>query len=171
MKRTREEIYRALAAAHAERKGRLIADIDYGLEEEDLQARRAVSVRLRSFDARGERMVNEVAAAERRFRIAFERALGGPQAVLAAMHASEAARETPLEELSAAEQALLKRWAGAAGKTRAEGLEGLDPVTSSVAWFEVRLGRCEARVMAPPAAEPPRPQPPAVAPPDQGELF
>lgn len=138
MKRTTEEVLVAIEAAGRAGQGRILANVDPLVDEADLQARAALTVRLRGYDGRGLVGANEIAEAERRFRRALEQALGGPQQLLAAFQAIEFARENALEGLPAHEQDLVRRWATAAARVRAEGIQNLPPVSSTAAWFELK---------------------------------
>ncbi|MBB5213434.1 hypothetical protein [Parapusillimonas granuli] len=76
--------------------------------------------------------------AEQRFRRTLERALGGPDAVLAAYRAWQTAEETAESEMTADDIALAKRWIAAAARARNDGFRD---VGETEAWFEVRLDR------------------------------
>jgi len=60
--------------------------------------------------------------AGQRFGKALERALGGPDAVLAAYRAWQAAEETAEAEMAPENLALAKRWMAAAARARNDGL-------------------------------------------------
>lgn len=74
--------------------------------------------------------------AENRFHKTLERALGGPDNVMAAYRAWQAAEETPESEISAEGIALTKKWLAAASRARNDGLRDLG---ETEAWFEVRV--------------------------------
>lgn len=76
--------------------------------------------------------------AEQRFRRTLERALGGPDAVLAAYRAWQTAEDTAESEMSADDLALAKRWIAAAGRARGDAFQALG---ETEAWFEVRMAR------------------------------
>ena len=76
--------------------------------------------------------------AEQRFRRTLERALGGPDAVLAAYRAWQTAEDTAEGEMSAEDVALAKQWITAAGRARGDAFQSLGEME---AWFEVRVGR------------------------------
>jgi len=74
--------------------------------------------------------------AERRFQRTLERALGGPDEVLAAYRAWKTAEDTPESEMTPEDIELAKRWITAAGRAQSEGFRELG---ESEAWFEVRV--------------------------------
>lgn len=74
--------------------------------------------------------------AENRFQKTLERALGGPENVIAAYRAWQTAEETSDLELSDEHIAQVKKWLFAAQKARNEGLRELG---ETEAWFEVRV--------------------------------
>lgn len=76
--------------------------------------------------------------AEQRFQRTLERALGGPDHVLAAYRAWQAAEESTESEMSTDDIALTKRWITASSRARNDGFRDLG---ESQAWFEVRLNR------------------------------
>lgn len=76
--------------------------------------------------------------AEERFRRTLERALGGPDEVLAAHRAWQAAEDTAEGEMSAEDIGLAKQWIAAATKARNDGFRDLG---ETEAWFEVRMER------------------------------
>lgn len=76
--------------------------------------------------------------AEQRFRRTLERALGGPDAVLAAHSAWQTAEDTAETEMSLEDIVLAKRWMAAALLARSDGLREMG---EAEAWFEVRVER------------------------------
>ncbi len=76
--------------------------------------------------------------AEERFRRTLERALGGPDAVLAAHRAWQAAEDTAETEMTAEDVSLAKKWVAAATRARNDGFRDLG---ETEAWFEVRIDR------------------------------
>ncbi|CDM23833.1 hypothetical protein [Castellaniella defragrans] len=76
--------------------------------------------------------------AEQRFRRTLERALGGPEHVLAAFRAWTTAEDTPENEMASADIELAKRWIAAAGRARGDAFQNLG---ETEAWFEVRAER------------------------------
>lgn len=76
--------------------------------------------------------------AEQRFRRTLERALGGPDAVLATYRAWQNAEDTAESEMSADDVALAKKWITAAGRAQSDGFRDLGECE---AWFEVRVER------------------------------
>lgn len=76
------------------------------------------------------------ADAEQRFRRTLERALGGPDVVLGAHRAWQAAEDTAEAEMSADDMMLAKRWITAATQARNDGFRDLG---ETEAWFEVRM--------------------------------
>lgn len=76
--------------------------------------------------------------AEERFRRTLERALGGPDVVLAAHRAWQVAEDTSETEMSAEDVALAKQWIAAATRARNDGFRDLG---ETEAYFEVRMER------------------------------
>lgn len=76
--------------------------------------------------------------AENRFQRTLERALGGPENVIAAYRAWQTAEETPETEMSGDDIAMAKKWFAAASRARNDGLRDLG---ETEAWFEVRMCR------------------------------
>ncbi|MFC4299905.1 MAG: hypothetical protein WBF84_02595 [Castellaniella sp.] len=76
------------------------------------------------------------ADAEHRFRRTLERALGGPEQVLATYRAWTAAEDTAENEMTASDMTLAKRWIAAAGRARSDAFQNLG---ETEAWFEVRV--------------------------------
>lgn len=74
--------------------------------------------------------------AEQRFQRTLERALGGPEDVLAAYRAWQSAEDTAETEMTPADIALAKRWLTAAGRARGDAFQNLG---ETEAWFELRL--------------------------------
>lgn len=74
--------------------------------------------------------------AEQRFTRTLERALGGPDAVLEAFRAWQAAEDVAQDEMTPDDLALAKRWIAATSKARNDGLR---EIGEAEAWFEVRL--------------------------------
>lgn len=77
--------------------------------------------------------------AERRFRKALERALGGETEVPGAYRAWQNAEESAESELSEDDRQLAQRWQKAAMRARQDGFQGLGD--SDEAYFEIRLQR------------------------------
>lgn len=73
--------------------------------------------------------------AQRRFQRTLERALGGPEAVLSAYRAWQAAQENVLEEMRESDIEQAKRWAQATTRAQQEGFRDLGECE---AWFELR---------------------------------
>lgn len=76
--------------------------------------------------------------AEHRFQRTLERALGGPENVIAAYRAWQTAEETSEAEMSDEDMAMAKKWFAAASRARNDGLRDLG---ETEAWFEVRLAK------------------------------
>ena len=76
--------------------------------------------------------------AEQRFCRTLERALGGPEQVLAAYQAWAMAEDTAENEMALEDVALAKRWIAAAGRARGDAFQALG---ETEAWFEVRVER------------------------------
>lgn len=76
--------------------------------------------------------------AEERFRRTLERALGGPDAVLAAHRAWQAAEDTAETEMAAEDVALAKQWIATASRARNDGFRDLGETET---WFEVEMER------------------------------
>lgn len=74
--------------------------------------------------------------AEQRFQRTLERALGGPDAVIAAYKAWQTAEDTAESEMAPEDVDLVKRWIAAAGRAQSDGFRDLG---ESEAWFEVRV--------------------------------
>ena len=74
--------------------------------------------------------------AQTRFQRTLERALGGPENVIAAYHAWQTAEETSDAEMSDQDIAMAKKWLAATSRARNDGLRDLG---ETEAWFEVRL--------------------------------
>ncbi|MFA7679938.1 MAG: hypothetical protein WCY07_07320 [Pigmentiphaga sp.] len=74
--------------------------------------------------------------AERRYQRTLERALGGPDEVLAAYRAWQAAEDTAASEMATEDIELAKRWINAATRARNDGFRDLGEFE---AWFEVRV--------------------------------
>ena len=75
--------------------------------------------------------------AQRRFQRTLERALGGPDEVLAAYRAWQTAADITESEMRPEDMEQAKRWIAAAGRAHSDGFRELG---ESEAWFEVRLG-------------------------------
>lgn len=73
--------------------------------------------------------------AENRFQKTLERALGGPENVLTAYRAWQAAEESSEDEILDEDIALAKKWLAAASRARNDGLRDLGETD---AWFEMR---------------------------------
>ncbi|ROT44307.1 hypothetical protein [Pusillimonas sp. NJUB218] len=82
-----------------------------------------------------ERTLND---AQNRFQKTLERALGGPENVIAAYRAWQTAEETSETEMSDEDIAMAKKWLVAASRARNDGLRDLG---ETEAWFEVKLVR------------------------------
>ncbi|OXR49540.1 hypothetical protein PuT2_07005 [Pusillimonas sp. T2] len=82
-----------------------------------------------------ERALND---AQNRFQKTLERALGGPENVIAAYRAWQTAEETSETEMSDEDIAMAKKWLVAASRARNDGLRDLG---ETEAWFEVKLVR------------------------------
>ncbi|WP_343820168.1 hypothetical protein [Castellaniella daejeonensis] len=78
------------------------------------------------------------AHAEHIFRRTLERALGGPEQVLAAYKAWTTAEDTAEDEMAPEDVALAKRWIAAAGRARGDAFQAMG---ETEAWFEVRIER------------------------------
>lgn len=76
--------------------------------------------------------------AEQRFRRTLERALGGPDNILAAHRAWKSAEDTAESEMSGEDIALAKLWMAAATRAQTDGFRELG---ESEAYFEVRVER------------------------------
>ncbi|MCK9511556.1 MAG: hypothetical protein M0R28_10045 [Pigmentiphaga sp.] len=79
------------------------------------------------------------AEAVRRFQGTLERALNGPEGVLAAYRAWQTAEDLPEGEMSAEDVMLAKRWIAAATRARTDGLREVGE--DEQAYFELRLAR------------------------------
>src|SRR5690606_21533218 len=89
-------------------------------------------------DAPAEITVDAKRNAEDRFRRTLERALGGPDAVLAAHRAWQAAEDTAETEMAAEDIAMAKQWIAAATRARNDGFRDLG---ETEAWFEVKVDK------------------------------
>lgn len=78
------------------------------------------------------------AHAEHLFRRTLERALGGPEQVLAAYKAWTTAEDTAEDEMAPEDVALAKRWITAASRARGDAFQAMG---ETEAWFEVRIER------------------------------
>lgn len=76
--------------------------------------------------------------AEERFRRTLERALGGPDAVVAAHRAWQTAEDTAETEMAVDDVALAKQWIAAATKAQQDGFRELG---ESEAYFEIKVER------------------------------
>jgi hypothetical protein len=74
--------------------------------------------------------------AQTRFQRTLERALGGPENVIAAYRAWQTSEETSEAEMSDDDISMAKKWLAAASCARNDGLRDLG---ETEAWFEVRL--------------------------------
>ncbi|WP_322995407.1 hypothetical protein [Castellaniella sp.] len=74
--------------------------------------------------------------AERRFQRTLDRALGGPDEVLAAYQAWATIEDTAEDEMSPEDVALAKQWIAAAGRARDDAFQNLG---ETEAWFEVKV--------------------------------
>jgi hypothetical protein len=78
------------------------------------------------------------AHAEHLFRRTLERALGGPEQVLAAYKAWTTAEDTAEDEMTPEDVALAKRWIAAAGRARGDAFQAMG---ETEAWFEMRAAK------------------------------
>ncbi len=76
--------------------------------------------------------------AEERFRRTLERALGGPDTVLIARRAWQAAEDTAETEMIAEDITLAKQWIAAVARARNDGFRDMG---ETEAWFEVRVDK------------------------------
>lgn len=73
--------------------------------------------------------------AEKRFQKTLERALDGPENVMAAYRVWQAAEESSEDEMSEEQITTAKTWLAAASRARNDGLRDLG---ETEAWFEIR---------------------------------
>jgi hypothetical protein len=134
VKRNIDDVLNAIAAAHADTRGRILGQIDQAADAEAAVARRLVSITLEDYSTDD---AEEHAKAEWRYRKELERALGGSHTVCEALRAFTAACESDPEDLTPTERALAERWVAALPRARSEGMAGLSEVHA--AWFDVRM--------------------------------
>lgn len=138
MKRNIDEVLDAIAAAHAETRGRTLAQIDHAGDAKTAAARRLVAITLEDYAAE---LDAHPALSCWRHRKEMERALGGAPAVAEAFRAFSMARESEPQELRPEERALADAWLATAPRAHAAGIDGLGPAPT--AWFDVRAVRAE----------------------------
>jgi hypothetical protein len=155
VKRNVDDVLSAIAAAHAETRGRILDQIDRVADAETAAARRLVSVTLQDYSAED---ADGPKRAEARFRKEMERVLGGALPMVQAFRAFTMARESEPEELSPTERQLAEAWLAAMPRAHAAGVDGLGPAPT--AWFEARAVRPDS---------PPRSRTAAI--PRQSNLF
>lgn len=76
--------------------------------------------------------------AQERFRKTLEKALGGPENVLAAYRVWQMAEATSEDEMSGEDLSMLKKWVAATSRARNEGLRDLG---ETEAWFDIRVAK------------------------------
>jgi hypothetical protein len=138
IKRNIDDVLNAIAAAHAETRGRILDQIDHAADAETAGARRLVSFTLQDYSPED---ADEPKRAESRFRKEMERVLGGALPMVQAFRAFTMARESEPEELSPTELRLAEAWVAAIPRAHAAGVDGLGPAPT--AWFEVRSVRAD----------------------------